>query len=84
MNTATKPLNPPPLNEYEAQVYKYLNTLLPNDTINVADIVKEENNEKFIEIVKKYMRYHVDINSSPYMNGLSFSNDYTKIRKQWD
>ncbi|OBQ52892.1 hypothetical protein JJL45_09075 [Tamlana sp. s12] len=81
--TTEKPMHPQPLNDYEAQIYEYLNNLLPHDTIVIKSLVKEGNIENFTEIVKKYMRFHVDTGTTPYMNGFSFSNDYTKITKQW-
>lgn len=73
METFTHTLDP-----YEKRVFEYLKNLKPRTTIVLDELVEKINMKKFIETAKKYMRLHAYI----YMDGLEFSNDYTKLKKQ--
>jgi len=72
---------PPSGSRYEKDIYKFLNQLQPGETIIIKNYVNEKNIKKFIDIVKKYMLYHSDMNTIPFCAGIEFTNDYSQIKK---
>lgn len=72
---------PPTGDRYEKDIYKFLTQLQPDITIVIKNYVKGKNVKKFIEIVKKYMLYHSDMNTIPFCAGIEFTNDYKGIKK---
>lgn len=60
---------------YEDEIYTYLDKMEIGSTVSIDKVCKPENKDKFIFIVKEYIDNH------EYGNGIEFSNDFTKIKK---
>jgi len=65
---------------YANKVFTFLNNMLIEEWYTIDRFVKKENQKDFVEVVKFYIQMHP--NKIPAGNGIEFSNDYTKIRKQ--
>lgn len=58
---------------YRDRVFEFLNTLPPNEIIDLAVKVQPSNRNNFVEIVKEYID-NVDCQ-------IEFNTDYTKLRR---
>jgi hypothetical protein len=61
--------------EYTESVFEFLDKAETDKSFTIANLVKKENRERFIEAVKLYIR------SYNFGGGVEFNTDYTKIRK---
>lgn len=61
--------------EYTESVFEFLDAAETDKSFTIANLVKQENRERFVEAVKLY------ISSYAYGGGVEFNTDYTKIRK---
>ncbi len=59
---------------YTHKVFEFLAKATPGQSFTIDKICKSENRERFIEAVKLWIR------SFPYGGGVTFNNDYTKIK----
>lgn len=67
-------------NSYTDKVFDFLYNMQEDEWYVISRFVKTKNNEIFIEAVKLYML--LNKNTSPKYNGITFSDDYSKIKKQ--
>jgi len=72
---------PPTKDEYERKIFAFLNNMQPETEMKISSITKKENINRFIKIVKYYMRYHRTKGTIPWDNNIEFSNDYKKVKK---
>ena len=60
---------------YTLKVYKLLDTMKAGDKLQIEKITRVETRDRFIAVVKKYMREH------ECQAGLSFGKAYAELRK---
>lgn len=61
--------------EYKQKVWQFLDKMKPGERYVVNKICEPENQEAFIECVKKWM------DKLPYQGGLSFNHNYSEFYK---
>lgn len=62
------------MDDYTHKVFEFLGKATPGQSFTIDKICKSENRDRFIEAVKLWIR------SFPYGGGVTFNNDYTKIK----
>lgn len=62
------------MDEYTTKVFQFLEKATPGQSFTIEKICKAETRERFIEAVKLWIR------SFPYGGGVTFNDDYTKIK----
>lgn len=64
---------------YQDNVFGYILKMKPNEPVELSKIVSPENRQKFMEVVKDFIRYDF---GKTYGFYIEFSSDYKSFRKK--